>query len=100
MILEHKDDHVLIKMGGRRLFNNLGRCTMKDDIEQHIRDWRDNLDEHATDLINTEEELFYRLPEILPEELEEEMACDKFVKTHKDTIETIQRKYSYKKQRR
>ena len=34
MLLEHEGDHVLIKMGGRRLFNNWGRCTMKDGIEQ------------------------------------------------------------------
>ena len=71
---------------------------MKDDIEQHIRGWQTNIYKHATDVINNEEKLFYRLLEILPEELEEEMACDKLVETHKDMIETIQRKYSYEKQ--
>ena len=35
------------------------------------------------------------MPAMLPEELEEEMACDKFATTHKDIIETTHRKYSY-----
>ena len=76
MFLEHGGDHVPINMGGRRLFNNWGRCTMKDDIEPHIRGWQDNIYKHATHPINDDEELVYRLLEILPEELEEEMACD------------------------
>ena len=100
MLLEYEGDHALIKMGGRRLFNNWGRSTMKDDIEQHIRGWQENLHKHTAELINNEEELFYRLLEILPEDFEEEMACDQFIKNHKDIIETIQRKYSNKKQRR
>ena len=59
MFLEYEGNHVLIQMGGRRLFNNWGRCTMKDGIEQHIRGWQENLYKLATDLINNEEELFY-----------------------------------------
>ena len=78
-------------MGGRRLFNNWGRCTMKDDIEQHVRGWQENLYKHASGLFNNEEELFYRPLGIRSEELEEEMACDKFMKNHKDVIEAIQR---------
>ena len=100
MFLEYEGSHVLIKMGGHRLSNNWGRCTMKDDIEHHIRGWEENPYKHATDLASNEDELFYRLLEILPEELEEVMSCDKFIKNHKDIIEAIQRKYSYKKQRR
>ena len=73
---------------------------MKDDIEQHIRGMQENLYKHATDLMNNEEEIFDRLIENLPEELEEEMACDMSIKNHKDIIETIQRRYSYKKRRR
>ena len=100
LCLKCEGSHALIKRRGRRLFNNWGRCTMKDNTEQHIRGWQKNLYKHATGLVNNEEELFYRLLEILPGELEEEMACDKFVKNHKDIIEAIQRRYSYKKQRR
>ena len=73
MFLEHEENHVLMKMGGLRLFNNWGRCTMKGDIKQHIMSWQANLYKHATDLINNEEELDYRFLEILPEKLEEEL---------------------------
>ena len=31
--LEYEGNHVLVNMDGRRLFNNWGRCSMKDDIE-------------------------------------------------------------------
>ena len=99
MCLEHEGNHVLVQMGGRRLFNNWGGCTKTDDIEQHIRGWQENLYKHAADLVNCEEELFYQLLEILPEELEEEMAYDIFINNHKDIIEAIQKRYSYNKQR-
>ena len=79
MYLQYEGDHVLIKMGGHRLFNKWGKFTMKDNIEHHIRGWQEHINKHATGLINNEEELFYRLLEILPEELKEEMACDNFV---------------------
>ena len=36
MFLEYEGNHVLVKIGGRRLFNIWTRCTMKDDIGQHI----------------------------------------------------------------
>ena len=68
MFLEYEGDHRLIKMGRRRLFDKWGRCTTKEDIEQH-NGWQENLYKHRTDLINNEEELFYRLPDVLPEDL-------------------------------
>ena len=64
----------LVELGGRNIFNSYGKCTMRDDVDGHVSRWQEVLNKNATDLLTNEEDLYYRIREVLPTEMENECA--------------------------
>ena len=89
---------MLVKLGGRKLFNSYGNCTMGDDVEEHASRWQELLSKHATNLLTNEEDLYDRVLEILRTETEDERTEDKDITTMRDVLDYVERKTIYKKQ--
>ena len=51
---EYEGNHMLVKMGGRRLFDNYGKCAPTADVLKHVDGWVELLFTHGTDLLNNE----------------------------------------------
>ena len=33
---EYEGSHALVKLGGRKLFNSYGKCTLRADVDEHV----------------------------------------------------------------
>ena len=47
---ENEGGHALVKHGGRKLLNSYGKCTRRDDVDEHVTRWLELSNKHATDL--------------------------------------------------
>ena len=61
---EYEGGHALVKLGGRKLSNNYGKCTMRDDVHGPVSRWQQIQHEHATGFWTNEKETYYRILDV------------------------------------
>ena len=89
----------LVRMGGRKLLNDYGRCPSKGDVQEYFEDWLELMGKHAPDLLTNAEEMYYRALDVLPVELEDEIVLKDDVTTYEQIHNFIIKKYAHKKHR-
>ena len=88
-----------MRMGGRKLLNDYGRCPSKNDVQEYFEDWLELMGKHAPDLLTNQEEMYYRALDVLPVDLEDEIVLKDDIKSYEHIHNFIIKKYAHKKHR-